>query len=328
MSNPLNLAEKLVAKMNEEGPDKTDSRTWPFARSILYDLCDGGLWVAVCSVALTLVSDPVFTIWLMLEWVNGWRRQSGLWDANVAARKLDEVKKLIDALGAEHQRFARLMGLWSYHGAIVYYEAAGQFDRAATCYREEAKLAQTDWDRARALFMASEAQVRHFICTADSLEIMPIGEYTDLERTADEALRHVGSLDAADGIRWTANINDDLVLWDWIINGHFNQEAFAAFNAAYDTSGDQKPSLEDTKVTLSLIAALADSWPEQVIDETRARINPNGASPDWVALSIYFHALIVRSRKLNQPVGDLGALAQHTHSGHLARHLARLNLQD
>ena len=319
--NVLDYARNLVKEMEKDGPEKTDSRNWTQQRPILYGLCDGALWVAICSIALTFVSDPVFVIWLTIEWVNGWRRQPGLWDADVAARKLDEIEKLICALGPEHQRFARLMGLWAYHGAIVYYEAAGQFDRAAACYWHELVMANSSWDKARAKFMACEAGLRNSFCLEKSVENLT-KMFTDLKIASTAALGLVSTLDEAERVRWTANISDDIVLWDWLVNNEFNEEAFEGFKAAYEAAGDQKPSLEDTWLTLQLIA----SSDIQQVDTLGSAIRIDGPSPDWVALSLY----VATTKSTNPGMWDmyedmLDEMSSRQHAGHLARYLMNIS---
>lgn len=205
----------LTVALNELlrlGPD-TDSNDWPIRNEVLYKQNNPTLWSEICQEALmhNRVQDPVVRIWLRIEEVNGLRRQSGLWQ-NVAKEKLGFIRKLIDELGFDHPRRARLLGLWAYHGAMVFH-IAGEFSKAACCHQEEealAELAKDGWHQA----------VAHFCWAIENANAAVVaGEFSheDVTSVIEACLRVVAIADktSTECIRWQANVYCHMVFWSW-----------------------------------------------------------------------------------------------------------------
>ena len=202
------LAETLVTLL-ARGVDPNDL---PFRTKILYEDGKPALWELICLTAQKLgVTDQVVRIWLRLEEVNGLRRQPGKDHLTAAMEKLRFIKELIEQIGENHpQSKQRLLGLWCYHGAMVYH-ALGEFQAAADCHKLEVDLAASGRDRTLARFNQSVELASSIVVMVGRLDSDAVSQILHVGR---EALRHLGT--SAEDKRWSANILCHSIFWGWL----------------------------------------------------------------------------------------------------------------
>lgn len=100
-------------------PEDTDSNDWEVRNEIIYAQNDPSLWQLICLVAATLETTPIITIWLLIEHINGWRRQTGKWDIAYAVEMMTRIRMKIEMLGKSHPRYHRLLTLYHYHAGWI-----------------------------------------------------------------------------------------------------------------------------------------------------------------------------------------------------------------
>ena len=106
-------------------------------------------------------------------------------------------------------------------------------------------------------------------------------------------------------------------LWDFLVNDHFNLEAFTAYRRAYEALGDHAPSHHDSWVVMRMIPNFCkgaelrehDAMLQAQMPFLSSEIHHDGASPSWVAV-----ALVLSGRHQ-----DLDVLSKKVYGCQLAR---------
>ena len=67
--------EKLeIAEELSEQPEVVDPNFWPHRKEIIDN--QPKFWAEICHLAGLLTDNIILRIWLLIEFVNGWRRQN------------------------------------------------------------------------------------------------------------------------------------------------------------------------------------------------------------------------------------------------------------
>lgn len=221
-------AKKLAAL-----PEDSDSKNWAVAEHLIYKLNLPGLWAQICLMAAGLTEGAILKIWLLLEAVNGMRRQSGHWDAQLAQELLTKVQQQVDDLlkdDANSITRSRLLELRAYHGGWVYH-ATGDYNAAADCHRHTLVTATSDRGKAFARYNMIYEQLHASIVANDGSEGDRFKELLE----AGSALRSVLGDDVAEDRRWAANIACHVAFFDWLVNHRIDiAEAVQAIEALND----------------------------------------------------------------------------------------------
>lgn len=311
----LELARQLSAL-----PEDTDANDWPHRSDILYKR-DGGshLWATVCLLAIGLTSNPILLAWFMLEFVNGWRRQGGLWDIKLAVMMLDAVKLRIDSLSEDHPRRSRLTVLWAYHAGWVYHPA-GEFAKAAECHRISAQFATNERDRLLSLYNAAYEDLNDAIAKGDQAAIG--GAYSAFE-AADKALEVQLVSGSDEDVRWRLNIACHRLTFAWLCDKECADPAgeLARLEAMPQAYADVLPLMRaiQTRRDGNLAEALTHTYTLQVNEKTAA---------EWHSLTLLCRAELLAATGEQSSVDAAHAahqeilhLAAHAHGAHLAKAL-------
>lgn len=266
--------------------DETDSAKWEAAKRFLYELKLPDVWAKICLIACALTDHPVKRVWLLMECVNGLRRQSGRWDTSLATGLLEEIKCRIDALpsGIDLNLRQRLTELWCYHGGWVLHPA-GQFEQAAACHAAAVQLARKRGDVRAERLTWYNAGYEH-------LHALIVRNDPDLEKRFDEYCRVAdATLEALsagtdDDLRWRANIQCHRSFFTWVVLGSIRTtEALEAMDAL---DAKTKPAFSEAALVLEALQHFEIN--PQRAAEIAGGINPTGQI-DWRSYALYIQTL-------------------------------------
>lgn len=194
----------------------TDSDDWPHRNQIIYQPTNKpDIWAKICLFAAALTENLILKIWFLIEFVNGWRRQIGKWDIELAINILEEIKNKIDGLPEKHPQKDRLLELYFYHSSYVYFPA-GEFIKAAACNVEEAKIAAKASDK-RGMMLARLNAAFQWL----NAGIVANGNISSLYRQFEKSCQNflkVLTTEAEEDLRWKANVYNSLMFYGWIVN--------------------------------------------------------------------------------------------------------------
>lgn len=307
------LARQLAAL-----PEDTDANDWPYRNHILYTLKDYRLWAEVCLLAFGLTSNPILLVWFMLEFVNGWRRQEGLWDIKLAVTMLDAVKLRVDSLPEDHPRRARLTVLWAYNAGWVYHPA-GEFAKAARCHRVAAKFATTERDLRLSLYNAADAMLNNALAQGDRARIAEA--YAEFQAAAATMEVHLQSGSDED-VRWRLSMACHRLNFAWLCNAECPDAAgeLARLEAAPEIL---KPSFGEVLPLMRAIQTRRTGNPTDALLYTKQVSEKTTAG--WHSLTLLFRAELFATignqsgvDAAHQEILDLAARA---HGAHLAKEL-------
>ena len=259
---------RRVAKELAKLPKDTDSRDWIEAKKFLYELNLPLIWSQICLLAFGLTRNAIIQIWLLIEYINGWRRQPGKWDMLVALEVLDEIRQRINRLPDDHPREDRLLELWLYHSGWIYHPA-GEFGKAAGCHERAVQMAETDgnnWGRLLSLFNAAYERLNEAILFNKGISEY----YGEFQRSAYDFLDYLATL-ALDGvlsdnnIRWQANVHCHLIFYGWVVERRYPSRPDVSF--LYDLPEALGPAFADAAVVLEALCELSAD-PERVMKIT------------------------------------------------------------
>ncbi|MFA4941721.1 MAG: hypothetical protein WC582_03995 [Patescibacteria group bacterium] len=307
--------EIIVAKLAALGED-TDSRDWPEVEEYLYKLNLPLTWAQICLAAYTRAKGEVLKTWLLLEYVNGWRRQIGKWDMQMAIKILTEIESRIDRLPDEHPRKDRLIGLWFYHSGWVYHPA-GEFIKAAECHDLAAERAKQAGDKPGELLSLYNAAYEYLNGALKDNEVCSILKYyEDFKSAAQNFLDNLKSNSDHD-VRWRSNVHCHQILFAWLAVEKYPKENDIAFLDELPES--LLPSFVDAAVVIRTLSVFPENWGQA---ETIASGAVLVSETDWYAFAqlIRFSAFINmgKSEKAAIVLAELKNFLSERHGGHLA----------
>lgn len=208
--------DQIIAEMLALDPETTDSRDWPWVQEIIYQKKNFRLWAEICGRAAAMTADPILKILFLLEYINGFRRQSGLWDIQYAVRHMDETKELIENLRDVHPRKLRLLELWAYHSGWVY-RSAGEFLKAADAHIFELDIAKLRKDKNAAAIASHNLQLALMEWDISQGHLDKV--FFELFSGANARLLKVLSISInnANDLRWRANILCHQAWYDFLV---------------------------------------------------------------------------------------------------------------
>jgi hypothetical protein len=253
----------------------------------------------------------------MLEYINGWRRQTGKWSMDIALFWLDEIKSRIDFLG-DHPRKNRLTELWLYHSGLIHH-LNGNFFEAAACHDAAAYLARGNSCRVQLSFYSAayeslnNAIQQHKVHNISEENVA--GRYFDFQVAAGNFFSSLGYSD--NDVRWRNNVLCHQVLYAWLAKGEYPQEEDIVF--LDELPDDLRSAFADATVVLSALAAFSGNPMEA---EQIARRTSLTAEIDWYSFAqlLRFLAFV----EIDATTEALGVLSEFRdflvgrHGGHLA----------
>ena len=280
-----------IAKNLANLPWTTDSKNWPEAKKFLYGLDKPLLWAQICLLAGTLTHNFIVKIWLLIEFVNGWRRQPSKWDSELASNVLDEIRKLIDVLGKEHPRYKRLLSLWCYHAGLVYH-ANGDFEKASNTHQTEAGLTQNETMKKQAEYFAKRENLNAVINDRKTITFIRMRRaYDNFKTAAQDFLKQLS--DSENDIRMRANVTCDKIWYRWIIDTKY--PLTKEINSIEKLPENLKLAFRDGLQTIRAIKLLQKD-PKKVIGISK-KIHPN-ANIDWKGFTMIVEVqAMMKSRK-------------------------------
>jgi hypothetical protein len=293
-------------------PADTDSRDWPLGKKLLYEEGAPGLWARICLVAAALTQEPMLAIWLLIECVNGLRRESGKWDVSFASGLLDAIRERIELLPDQGGPCVlRLRELWCYHSGWVYHPA-GQFTKAVECHRQSIGLASNPRARSLSEYNMLYEGMHHAIVMADPQLADRFREYV---HAAQETLGVLSS-NEEDDKRWRANIQGHLAVFTWMVSGEIAvSDALAAFEAL---PGDTRNAFSEAEVVIGALNVLTET-PLEAVGIANG-INPEGQI-DWRSYAMYIHgvalAKVGKAEESQEVFTHLLTLPNRENGGHL-----------
>ena len=300
--------EEISNQLIKLARDK-DCNDWPFRNQILYTECNLGLWVQICERALIGSEDDIAKIRLLLEVVNGLRRQKSAMES--ASIKLESAGELIALLPDDYPQKVRLLELCAYHGAIIFH-ALGRFDDAAKCHALESRLATDNRGRWLAIF---NQQLAIFYASLSEGKT-PI----DLLDVAVTKALEVLSDDSVENNRWRANILCHYVFCSWLAgkDREVNTD-WAIRYLQYQLPKDLAPAFSHALPVIEAIKAYWDS------DYSKALKLANSEKVKG-DLGWYGNALLVQlavrrkqHRATRQILAEIGTLSVNGCGGHVAK---------
>ncbi|MCD4705302.1 hypothetical protein K8R66_04485 [bacterium] len=314
-----------IAKKLAEIPNTTDSKNWLIAKKFLYELNEPLLWAQTCLLAGTFTTDDVVKIWLLIEAINGWRRQPGKWDSELASKVLDDIRERIDILGEEHSRYRRLLSLWHYHAALVYH-ANGDFEKAMSCHQESSDLAETEKEKLISSFSAIIANINHLIFHNIYGELDTV--YKSLNEIGAKLLEMFEGSESEDDLRWQANVICHLSWYNWIFNSA--PVAESSINFLNLLPDNLKNTFEVANTVVQMIHLINNSKDfkeiiiEIIIMSKKVHLNSN-ADIDWRGFALIVEAQV--SKQLGHESNLAGALLdleERNMGGNLAKAISRM----
>ena len=196
----------------------TDSNNWPFRNEILFgsDSPQPELWADICRRAIELNNQlyrsTLHQAWLMIECINGIRRQNGKWGIDLAANMLNEAISLIIEVTDKKQK-ERLFSLYLYHSAQVYH-VTGEFGKAAGRHNLAAKTQSDEFLKRQSLYNAvMEHLNRSLIEESDPKSALQC--YLDYVFSFGRLLEVLLN-ENNEQLRWKANIFCQMIFYCWL----------------------------------------------------------------------------------------------------------------
>lgn len=317
-TSTLPSAEVIARELAALSED-TDANNWPYRNNILYEVKNYRLWADICLLGIGLASNPILLAWFMLEFVNGWRRQGGLWDIKLAVAMLDAVKLRIDSLSEDHPRRARLTVLWAYHAGWVYHPA-GEFSKAAECHRIAVGFATSERDRLLALYNVAYEDLNVALVTGEEGGMM--AAYAALEAAGNDLQAQLTSGSDED-TRWRLNLACHRITFAWLCSKECMDPAgeLALLEAVPEYL---KSAFADV---MPLMRAIEAKWcgnSEEALDHTLQEVNDQ-AFAGWHSLTLLLRAELLAGKgdqaSAASAYRDILTLAQCVHGAHLAKAL-------
>ncbi|MDD5290575.1 MAG: hypothetical protein PHZ04_00470 [Patescibacteria group bacterium] len=316
------IGQEAVAEELVKFPEDTDSRDWLWAKKILYELNQPRVWSNICIAAFNKTDNPVLKIWFLLEHVNGWRRQIGKWDMQVAFEALDEIKRRIDRLPDDHPRKGRLFGLWLYHSAWGIYHPTGEFAKAAECHETAVERAEASGEKREeslSLYNAAYEWLNEAILLNKG-----IGErYGEFTKSACEFLDYLAALilegaPSDNDVRWRANVLRHLAFYGWVVEGRYLGRPDVSF--LYELPEALEPAFADAEVALRALCELS-RYPGRAVEIT-SQISP-AADPDWGSFAILVRISAMekmgKTEEAQAAREELDEFFKDKHGGHVAK---------
>lgn len=309
-----------VAKRLARLPGDTEPSNWPEADKFLYELGLPEVWSVICISAHLMTKNAVLKIWLLIEFINGWRRQAGKWNIEFALYMLDKIKRGIDQLPPDHPRKDRLIEMFLYHLGLVYH-AAGKFFEAAECHEKAAQGARNEWGRLLSLFCAAWERLNAAICGKGEIASC----YTEFTKACENFLAILAG-DDDKNIRWRANIYCYLTFYAWVVERKYPAEETIAF--LDELPKLLKPAFINATVALEALCEFPASRKRAV--EITNRINPGAEIDFFILAKLVKISTLKKMEKSEEALAarkELDGFFEDRHGGHIAwAILAHMNL--
>ena len=159
----------------------------------------GKIWEA----AADLTDDSERKASFLLEAVNGFRRQAGLYNTHEVNELLKKAMTIIGSLTG-NDRYSRLLSLGNYHGGLVY-RMAGEYKLAAGCQLSSAAMEPDANKRAVSLFVVQVEQLNHAFVKG-----------VDINHRLDELIRLRPVLSEKFDSSWVAGSASHIVTAQWL----------------------------------------------------------------------------------------------------------------
>ena len=250
--NGTTVVVDVEARELAEVKPGTDPNNWPHRHHILYVLDDGAKWAEVCERAIFYFNEAspgsrVHKLFLIIEFLNGFRRQQGLWPEEKASDLLDFAEKEIKSLPDDNPHRGRLLELLWFNGAEICHQT-GQFQESANFHRDSAEATKDQVKRSLGLFNASREELNQKLYTGGSVG----GALEAFRKMADKALGLLHP-DVSEQRRWMANIYSDLIYFGWLARQGIDQADIVSFN---DLVMGQESAFTDSIVLVRAIEKL------------------------------------------------------------------------
>lgn len=313
------VAKKLAALQPEVDPNE-----WPHRNEILYEKDRPDIWALICLLVGTVTRDMIKIIWLLLEFINGYRRQNTLWDIKLAVDVLDEIKRRIiirriEAPSLTSRIETRFLELWGYQGGLVYH-AAGEFIKAAECHETAADIAKEAGDeRSEALERYMAAHERLFAALSSNENVTAC--YSTFQQACKAFQQILGP--GEEDKRWRGNVYASQVLLAWIVNEE--QPNLTKVDFLEGLTKEMHEAFIDSMIAIRAIRKLSAGE----LDDARTIVQQvrSKGEIDWRSCSMYIY--IVIQLKLGNRTGareklqELLGFGETEHGGHLFRVLSQ-----
>ena len=318
MSEMFEIAKKL-----SQLPPTTDSNDWPERKEILYQQENYGLWAQICLLAAVLAEDFVTRIWLVIEYVNGLRRQPGLWGVNLALNMLDEIKQRIDRLTDDYPQKQRLAVLWVYHGGWVYHPA-GEFGKSAECHELSAEIARKAGDK-RGELLANHNATMERLNAAIVENKIPTSYYQQFDKANQELLKILVT-NSDEDIRWKANVYCHQMWYAWLVKREQPDQGKLEFLRSLEKT--HPPIFPDATDLFRAIQVL-NRQPKLALVIT-AELEKRIKDVDWRTYALLVHAyaqhLADDEESAISKLQQIETIAEKEHGGHLAQAIIKHHL--
>lgn len=298
-------------------PVNTDSNDWEYRREILYQECKPEFWALACQTAINDKTNPILKIWLMIESVNGWRRQPGLWNIKQVSVTLSDIFYQIKALSADHPLYARLAGLWAYHGAFVYH-ALGEYAVAADCHQTEESLALTERERFIARFNRLIEEAYAVVVKGNKKP-----DLAELLETADHLLTFLGRESDEDN-RWRANIYCHCLVLGWLFDQLPPESTVNDWMTFFDDLSESiRPAFGPALLVMYAIDAFrSENYPRALLLASDEQVK---SQIDWYSFALLVRLAVLRQTNQTEQIADviqeIGSIGTNNFGGHLAQAL-------
>lgn len=316
----------IVAGMLLDQREDSDPNNWPYRHDIIYPPTNRpDIWAQICKQAYEKCDEkkqPILKIWLLIEQVNGLRRQSDLWDINLAMELLEEAKQKIDKLPEDHPRKSRLKEMFFYHAGYVYYPA-GEFKKAALCHSMEAEIARRDGNKKGELLAEFNTEFM-LLNAAVAAGKIAIPHYQSFYQAGQNLLAALAGSDAEYDIQWMANVFYNLSLYDWLINKKLPNEG--ALDFLNNLPESIAPTFSDA-ITIVKAISYVDERPEDTIEIVGDEIATDADTHSIMLLLIAQAYNKLENHKSSLiTLSKIKKMAEHTHGTHVAQAIVKYNL--
>ncbi|MFA6304207.1 MAG: hypothetical protein WCV73_03765 [Patescibacteria group bacterium] len=216
--------------------ETTNSNDWPERQRVMYEQADYLGWANICFEAYKRAENLVLKIWLLLEFVNGYRRQPGIWSIERATQWLDEAHHLIVKLG-HHPQNKRLQSIWAYQRGMVYH-LSGEFYQAADCHHLAVEIASDHVERTISEYMVAYENLNDAIFNNDQIS----QRSKNYEIVARRLLKAFKGNDSQNQLRWYANVLCHRAVFAWLDHSVDKVPRFATKALAFLKTHPQIPA--------------------------------------------------------------------------------------